>query len=178
MKKILSNLEKIQRAWAIGYSTSIVYGIHSMPFLIVAEMTRGFLLNNGHIIDWKTLNENAEIMRHVYAGQLAGKAYVETGTKFRVKKTGKVFEFYPPALQTETIVPLKDDEAFIGYKDYTKNEIEPVFEEKEDHTDRQSAFCKRCNSNIPFNKFAQNSLQQSLEVHNLTSHSENSELPI
>lgn len=86
----MNNLEKIKKAWAMGWSATIV-GKYSV---VGIDCTRILVTTSRIGFRYFTENqiENTNITGYLYAGELAGNEPIPEGQKFKVKDCGTIVE--------------------------------------------------------------------------------------
>lgn len=117
----MDNLERIKKAWAMGWSATLKSNYQGKIFPVVAVTYKGILVDTGS--RFVPLNlERFEITGYKYAGELAGNEIPE-GQRFSVKKGGAIIVFFKGKFQGVT----ENGGCIQPIKDIDKSEIEPVF---------------------------------------------------
>lgn len=112
----MKNLEKIKKAWAMGWSATMKDGSYEYQIVSCFKLneTFGVVLDTGHAsyVKFDSVEED-KIIGYKYAGELAGNEDIPEGQKFKVKKNGEIHD----------VSELRN---VLGM--YRKSEIEPYFE--------------------------------------------------
>lgn len=126
----LSNLEKIEAAWAMGFSARIFheingtvmgFGINSIYIRYDEGMIREIGLEDKYGMAY--INE-LEITGYLYAGQLAGNEPIPEGQRFRLRSRGLI-GIYASTWDKKLRIKFNEfDEMYYASRD----EVEPVFD--------------------------------------------------
>ena len=118
MTKKLSNLEKIKRAWAIGWSATLE-DTHGIFHVIGVNNERVGVVEDGKADTWRIdAPKGFKITGYLYAGELGGNEPIPEGQKFRVKGMKLVGEYKG----------MDNGRVVVGRQSYDKSEIEPYWE--------------------------------------------------
>jgi len=122
----MDNLEKIRKAWAMGWSALINDGKHNYTTIFIGSRGQVVVRREGELNAYPITSvadeSQLKITGYLYAGELAGSEIPE-GQKFRVRESGVIFQF--GNLYRNRICPVN---AHHFSTDFDKSEIEPHFE--------------------------------------------------
>ena len=132
----MTNLEKIRKAWSMGWSAVIKLETGTIFTAICEGVTCGFfgfrddsfqMATMLNIQDGKADQYKFKITGYKYAGELAGNEMPDLKQKFKIKSTGKIIQL--SGYLWDDVDDWKND--CIQYDEdeepVNKSEIEPVF---------------------------------------------------